>query len=128
MMDSDFKPIKVVSTEKAPEYEEPGTLLSRIGDRSYVEQFNNIRNMSKSEILFPIDVNDVHFFGKAMKLYTGWRVFARKAMMVDPERGMTRLMPVAEFFASDRFKLEELMYAMYFELMKLAEQENEKSD
>lgn len=121
----DIKPIKVVATEKASEYEDAGVLLSRLGDRGYLEQFNNIRNMSKSEILFPIDVDGVHFFGKAVKLSTGWKVFARKAFTVDKERGMTRLMSVAEFFASDRFKLEELMYALYFQLMKIAKEKDE---
>lgn len=127
-MHQDFIPVRVEPKEKVAMYDEPGVLVSRIGDREYLRQFHNIRNMGKPEILFPIDIGDVHFFGRARKLASGWKVVAQSAVVVDSKRDVSKLVPVADFFASDRFVLEEMMHSMYFTLVEIAEKENNKNN
>ena len=117
-MNSNLKTIDIKPTEKTSQYEDAGTLLSRIGDYDYLKEFKKIRNMGKnSKVWFFVNTGGKQFMGQAIALTMGWKV-----TVFDNQMGETSMVPVAKFSANDRFQLEELMYSLYFTLTNIAEE------
>lgn len=123
-MNSNLGPINIKSVEKASHYEDAGTLLSRIGDRDFVDEFRKINNMGKnSKVWFLVNTGGIQFLGQVIRLYNSWKV-----TVFDNRIGDASMTPIAKFIANDRFELEELMYSMYFELTEYAEAKNRNDE
>ena len=124
-MNPNFKAVDVKPTEKASEYEDAGTLISRLGDYDYKKEFDKVRNMGKnSKVWFFVNTGGNQFLGQAIALNMGWKVTVFSNQM-----GETSMVPVAKFYAADRLQLEEMMYSLYFTLTSIAEEaQNSEED
>lgn len=114
--------LEIKPKEKVSEFEDAGTLISRLGDYEFLSEFKKLLRMgSNSKVWFFVNFNGVQFIGQCLKLNSTWKV-----TVFDNLIGETSMTPIAIFNASNRFDLEELMYSLYFNLSNFFEQKYNK--